>query len=218
MYKKINFYILTFALLLTSVFSSFAQNDPKADELLKKLSQKTANAKGINAKFESKLVNLKDGIDLTQEGSVQIKGEKYRLQLDRYLIISDGKTIWNFNEDDNEVNISDASEMEDEMNPSEIFTIYEKGFKSKYEGKKTENGETLEVVNLYPINPKEKPFHTIILYLSANDEIKKAVLKYKDGNQVTYTIKELKTSEEFASDYFTFVASKFPGVEVNDLR
>ncbi|MGY6561202.1 MAG: LolA family protein [Luteibaculaceae bacterium] len=216
-----NFLLKPIVIVLMSLLalsSAKAQNDPKAEAILKKLSDKTAKSKGIAAQFTSNLQNLKDGINLDQKGNIQIKAEKYKLEIDKYLVISDGKTLWNYNREDNEVNISDASDMEDELNPAEIFTIYQKGFKSKHEGNITEGGERLDVVNLYPLNPKEKPFHTIVLHINSNTDLKKIVVKYKDGNLVTYKISDLKYEQEFAADNFSFKSAKFPGVEINDLR
>ena len=42
------------------------------------------------------------------------------------------------------------SDSEDEMNPSKIFTIYERGYKYQYAGKNTINGKKIECINLYP--------------------------------------------------------------------
>jgi len=215
--KNITLLFLAIASLNCNYVS--AQTDPKADGILKKLSQKTEGNIGITAKFESRLQNLKDNLDVVQQGNIEIKGKNYKLNLDKYLIINNGTTIWNYNADDNEVNISDASEMEEDMNPSEIFTIYENGFKSKYEGSITENGKKLEVINLYPVDAKEKPFHTIILHINATtNDLHKVVMKYKDGNTITYSIKEIKYGVEFLANNFTFQLSKFPGVLENDLR
>ena len=41
---------------------------------------------------------------------------------------------------------------------------------------------------------------------------------YKDGNVVTYTMKKFTANPELADALFAFDKSKFPGVEVNDMR
>ena len=40
----------------------------------------------------------------------------------------------------------------------------------------------------------------------------------KDGNEVTYTLKRFAPNVELADGLFTFDKTKYPGVEVNDLR
>ena len=41
---------------------------------------------------------------------------------------------------------------------------------------------------------------------------------YKDGNQVTYNLKKFTANPELADALFAFDKTKFPGVEVNDMR
>ena len=57
---------------------------------------------------------------------------------------------------------------EDAINPSKVFTIYEKGYKYKFDG---EDGVT-EIISLYPENPDKKKFHTAKLYV---DKTKKQI-------------------------------------------
>ena len=48
-------------------------------------------------------------------------------------IINNGETLWYFMKDVPEVQVME-SDSEDEMNPSKIFTIYERGYKYQYTG------------------------------------------------------------------------------------
>jgi len=41
---------------------------------------------------------------------------------------------------------------------------------------------------------------------------------YKDGNEVTYTLKKFTPNVDLYESVFTFDKSKYPGVEVNDVR
>jgi outer membrane lipoprotein-sorting protein len=41
---------------------------------------------------------------------------------------------------------------------------------------------------------------------------------YKDGNVVTYTLKRFVGNPELAESNFVFDKTKFPGVEINDMR
>ena len=49
-------------------------------------------------------------------------------------------------------------------------------------------------------------------------EPKSIQVNYKDGNEVTYTLKRFAPNVELADGLFTFDKAKYPGVEVNDLR
>ena len=61
----------------------------------------------------------------------------YKLDMSSDLsIINNGETLWYFMKDVPEVQIME-SDSEDEMNPSKIFTIYERGYKYQYGMEKT---------------------------------------------------------------------------------
>ena len=73
----------------------------------------------------------------------------YKLDMSTDLsIINNGETLWYFMKDVPEVQIME-SDSEDEMNPSKIFTIYERGYKYQY-WRKQINGKKIECINLYP--------------------------------------------------------------------
>lgn len=216
------------ALMVFSTFAMFAQSsdltpkDPKAKAILDKLSAKTKNYSSMQADFDYQLVNQKSGIDEVQKGWVKIKGDKYKLSIAGQEITSDGKTMWTLLVDDNEVQISDIPEEgegDDEIfsSPSKLFTLYENGFKYVYDGEEKINGVAVDVIKLYPMQPKEKNYHTIKLYIDkAKVEMKRVSIMSKDGNIYTYTLNNLKTNEALADAIFTFDVSK--ANDVIDLR
>lgn len=221
-------HITMLALMVFSTFAMFAQSsdltpkDPKAKAILDKLSAKTKNYSSMQADFDYQLVNQKSGIDEVQKGWVKIKGDKYKLSIAGQEITSDGKTMWTLLVDDNEVQISDIPEEgegDDEIfsSPSKLFTLYENGFKYVYDGEEKINGVAVDVIKLYPMQPKEKNYHTIKLYIDkAKVEMKRVSIMSKDGNIYTYTLNNLKTNEALADAIFTFDVSK--ANDVIDLR
>src|ERR1700746_2272767 len=125
--------ITIIALLALGYFTVNAQDqDPKAKKILDELSVKTKAYSTIKAEF-TWVVEKKDKTKDTQSGKIQTKGAKYRLDIPGHEIYCDGKTVWDFIKDANEVQIKDMETGGDDVvNPSTIFTIYEKGFKYKF--------------------------------------------------------------------------------------
>jgi outer membrane lipoprotein carrier protein len=193
---------------------------PAARAIVDKLMTKAKAWTSFEADFSSRLQNTKDKLDVKQEGNMKVKGKKFRLVLDKNTIINDGTTMYTYNKDANEVNLSDPKEMDQELDPSTLFTQYEKGFKSAVRGREgrcgwcdDKRGQAL------PLEPAKKPFHTVILSVDkAKVEPKSVQVLYKDGNVVTYTLKKFTANPELADALFTFDKTKFPGVEVNDMR
>jgi len=211
--------LLIAACLFVSVFTANAQDDPKSKAIVDKLMAQAKGWTSFQAEFTSRLQNTKDKLDVKQEGTMQVKGKKFRLVLDKNTVINDGAIVHTYNKDNNEVMLSDPSEMDQDLDPSTLITQYEKGFKSQFVEEKVDAGVAVQVVKLFPLEPAKKPFHTVVLTVDkAKGEPRVVQILYKDGNIVTYTLKKFTANPVLADGLFTFDKSKFPGVEVNDMR
>ncbi len=191
--------------------------DPKAKVLLDQLSKKTKTYQTITAAYTlTSLDKSKKPID-KQDGKIIVKGNKFKLEIPGNTIVCDSKSTWTHLKDANEVTIKnfDASS-DDMMNPSKIFTIYEKGFKYKYA--KTEGG--LEVIDLFPaVKPEKKKYHTAKIYINkAKMQVMKLVMLMKDGSTQTYEIKSFVPNTKIDDKFFVFDTSKFKPEEITDER
>ena len=211
----------TFLLLASLLFvlHSFGQDDPKSKAIVDQLIAKNKTYKSFDADFTSRLVNAASKLDLKQEGNIKVKDRKFRVALLDNIVINDGTALYTYSKKTNEVSISDPKDMDETLDPANLFNVYEKGFKSQYVGASTEDGVAVETIKLFPLDPSKKAFHTVILTVDkAKMEPRKVVMKYKDGNEVTYILKNFKPNAEMVDALFTFDKSKYPGVEVNDMR
>lgn len=189
--------------------------DPKAKKILDELSAKTKAYTTIKAEF-SWVVEKKDKSKESQSGKIQTKGAKYKLEIPGHEIYCDGKTVWDFIKDANEVQIKDMEVGgDDAVNPSNIFTIYEKGFKYKFESEEAVN----QVISLFPTNPDKKKFHTIRLYIDkTKKQISSVKMFMKDGTTQIYTIKTFAGSTVIPDTDFVFDSKLHKGVSIEDLR
>src|SRR4051812_17564792 len=123
---------LLFTSLLFIVIAAFAQTDKKAQDILKTVSTKYKSFKSLKASFSITVENGKDKSKEVQSGILYLKGQKYKLEIAGQDILSDGKTRWTYVKDANEVQIDNQRIDENAITPANIFTIYEKGWQSKY--------------------------------------------------------------------------------------
>ena len=210
-------------ILIVAFFIAFAnlnaQEDKKAKGILDKLSAKTKSYSSIRTEFSYALVNKDRKINNSQFWKLLLKGDKYRLDMGDQLIISDGKTMWKILKNDKEVEISTPSAKEDALNPKNIFTMYEKGFKFKYIKEEKLGSKIVHVIDLFPIVPKEKDYNSIRLFIDKTAlQVLKSEIKGKNGNVYTYDIKKFSTNETVDEGQMTFKKAEFPGFEINDLR
>jgi outer membrane lipoprotein-sorting protein len=208
--------------LVAFSFSLSAQDqDPKAKAILDELSKTTKGYKTITAEVIFNNLNKdKKAIDAPQEWKIQVKGQKFRLEIPGNLIVCDGKTVWNYNKDAKEVTIKHFNPENDEQNPSKIFTMYETGYKFFYNKEEKIKGVSCHEIDLYPaVKPEKKKFHTAKLYV---DKTKKQIVQLKmmmkDGGTQTYDIKSLKPNIEIADSNFTFDLKGFKADQINDER
>lgn len=211
--------LLTACSLLLAI-GVHAQDDARSKAIMDKLLAKAKSWTSFEADFSSRLLNTKDKLDVKQEGNMKVKGKKFRLVLDKNTIINDGSTLYTYNKESNEVNLSDPTEMDQELDPSKLFTQYESGFKSSFVDEKADaSGTVVQTVKLFPMDPSKRAYHTVIIAVDkAKVEPKSIQVLYKDGNQVTYELKKFTANPELADALFSFDKGKFPGVEVNDMR
>jgi outer membrane lipoprotein-sorting protein len=212
MFKKNS---LIIAFLAAGALSLNAQTDPKAKSILDELSKKTKAYTSIKAEF-SFTIEKKDKSKESQSGKIWTKGTKYKLEIPGHVIYCDGKTVWDYIKDANEVQIKDMETGgEDAVNPSNIFTLYEKGYKYKFDG---EDALT-QTISLFPENPDKKKFHTVKLIINkSKKEISTVKMMMKDCSTQTYAIKSFEANAALADSEFTFDKKKYPGVTEEDIR
>lgn len=199
-----------------------SQSDEKAEKILERLSQKQQENKTIRAAFTYRMVDQKSDMNEEMKGKIELKGEKFFLELGGQSIYNDGETRWVHLKEDNEVQISKAGANEEEagvMQPSDLFTIWEKDFKYEYFKRIKEDGTSYHVIKLYPKDPSDKAFHTVELKIEREKEqIAEVKVLGKQGTNYIYEVDEMEAGVSLNDERFVFDSSEHPGVEKVDLR
>jgi outer membrane lipoprotein-sorting protein len=191
--------------------------DSKASLLLDEVSQKTKSHKSIRADFSYTMENIQAKINEVKTGSLLISGEKYRLTAAGQTVICNGKTIWTYINESNEVQINDVDAKEDAMTPSRLLSSYNSNYKSKIIKDKAQSDPAVESIELIPNTVKN--FTNAILVVDKNKkQVKSFILFDKNGNTFTYKVTNYQTDIPVTNADFSFEASKFPGVEIIDMR
>lgn len=209
------FGILILSLLIG--FSSIAQDNPEKDKeakvILEKLGKKLKGYSTMTIDF--KLSIKSSDLNESQSGKAYTKGTKFFYTTDDRDVYSDGESVWTHSKDDNECYIDAIEDLDGGINPSEIMTIWEKNFKYKHFG--TKDGIT--EIRLYPTNPKESKYHTVILKVNeAKNSIKKITIKTKDAMTIQFSINKLTPNTNLSDSKFTWNKAKHPGVDEIDNR
>lgn len=209
-------------LLATSMFTAVAQqksvSDKNADKLLGTISKRYKAFKSIKADFVYSVESKADKSVEKQNGTLLVKGNKFKLDIAGQTIICDNATLWTYSAQVNEVQISNYNPKEGVIRIDDIFTMYSKGFISKIAEEKKEGGKDIIIVELVPTNKKRNYFKIKLSIDKVNQTILKSVVYDKNGTIHTYTITNQVPNLKVEDKTFTFDTSKYPKVEVIDLR
>lgn len=171
--------------------------------------------KTFYVEFNANIKNSSTGVNESEKGKGWVKGNKYFATYGEITLLSNGLKTWTVINEEKSVYESDASDDEESMNPKKLMTIWENGFKNKYEKASTFNGENVHIIKLYPTNPDNADYHTILLYVSSkSSELKKAVMKTNDGTTMTYHLTKFVSNKDIADSKFVFNKAQYPGFAV----
>ena len=213
--------IFLMSVILFAGIVVMAQQDMKAKEILDEVSNKTKSYKTISADFAFTLQNKEMDINEKNKGTIKLKGQKYVVDLPDVgvKVFSDGKTVWNYMKDGNQVTISNIEDQSSElMDPSSLFSIYEKGFKSKYIGEAKKGNKTFYQIDLFPDNEAQDVSKVSLFINKATMMIDSAELYGTDGNLYGIQVNKMEPNKNFPDSDFVFNPDKYNDVEVIDLR
>jgi len=213
--------ILLSLLVLTGVsYTIYAQTDEKAKVILAEVSKKYRSYTTVKTDFTFTLDNKQSKVKETQQGTLYVKASanKYKVTMTDQDMISDGKSQWTYLKKDKEVQVSNVDNSSESLNPAQIFTIYEKGFKYLYTGETKAGAKTYQMIDLSPTDTNKSFFKIRLSIDKVAKRIASVLIFDKNGNRYTYTIKTFVPNVKVPEATFTFDAKKYPGVEVVDLR
>ncbi len=212
--------IIVILLALITLNSAYAQrHNKKSNVILKELADKTKSYKTIKINFIYKMVNKSAKINESKKGILIVKGDKYKLNIENQTVICDGKTIWTYLEDNNEVMINSAADNDDSFSPSDLLASYNKDYKSRFIKERKRKSKIIQIIDLIPLKTKERSFTKIRLKI---DKTKKQIISSsihdRNGSIYTYQINKFITNLNFKDSEFNFNPADHPGVEINDMR
>ena len=204
-------YIIIAVLFITSPL--FGQSDQKSEQILNGISSEMKKMNSFYIEFSMNVKNEATGEDSNQKGIGYVKGNKYYASLGQNTLVSNAVKNWTIVKEEKVTYQSDVDlENDESMNPKKLMTIWEQGFKNKYDQETKLNNKKAHQISLYPLNPSDVNYHTIVLYIeSSNNQLQKAILKTKDGSTMTYTIDLFEENKSVSDSKFVYNPQNFPG-------
>ncbi|MBN2519095.1 MAG: outer membrane lipoprotein carrier protein LolA [Bacteroidales bacterium] len=213
--------IFNIIIFLSLSLNLFCQTDERADNILNQFSEKTKKFNTIIAKFTFRQFTHDEGEVDNFDGEIYIKDNQYKLTFPGNEIYSNGKTLWQYMIDLNEVTITNKEKDDDSFlnNPKKIFSIYKEEFKYKFNREFSENGEQFYEIDLFPKKIDESTYSRLRLIINKNN-LQLISIEYfgKDANRFLIEIDNFLTNESLEENFFKFIPENYPGIEISDMR
>ena len=220
--KKLCFFSLT--LLITLLFCSVAsaitsgmnQTVHTSEKLALKVEEKYKSIKDLSMNFTK---TLKSEIFETQKktkGKMYLKNpDKFRIETKDEVIVTDGKFLWTYSEQNEQVIKSRLDRSKNIFKPNQYLSNFRKEYKAKLTGE--EKIDKTKCYKLVLTPKKEELFITkMIIWIDKKSLLAKK-LEYQDSNdnQITLVFDHIKINKGIKDSKFVFKAPE--GVEELDL-
>lgn len=206
---KIKNIIVCIALVFAAQAVS-AQNN--AEKIIRVMVDQMRSHKNVEMVFNYQISPDGKTLGESEKGHAWLQGEAYKIEMTDQQTISDGKTIWSYLIDDEEVMVSNASEGTDNT-PLKLLTSLDESYVATLSGIDAKGIATIELAN-----PKGQYKRVTMKVDTKKTELKSADIYLEDGNKFIIKVEEMKYDQKLDNKFFTFEEAKHPEVDVIDMR
>ena len=143
-------------------------------------------------------------------GTISVKGNKFCATTPQTIIWNDGKTQWTYNRGAEEVNISNADEGGQTLNPYAFVSVYKQGF--------TMTSKTVGAKYEVHLTAQSKSRTIQEMYITVNKLYQPTLIKVRTSKGwSTISVSNFRT-KSLPDSAFRFRSADYPRAEMIDLR
>jgi outer membrane lipoprotein carrier protein len=194
-------------------------SDPKAKALLDKVKKQYEGYNSLETNFTLTLKMAEQTKEDVQKGKMIQEKDKFRIEMGKQLVISDGKIVWQ--KVDNNVQIKNATDKSSSevLSIKDLMATYDKKFIWGIVGETTE-GWSKKAMTLVgkPIDRRNEYSKIQITIDQKTNQVISMTAFGKDQSRYKLSMEAPVTNKQYAASLFTFDKSKYPNVKIVDLR
>lgn len=213
------FHLLLFCMLVGPLSAQITHTQSgDVDKTAQKVLHKAAAVFEDKAvSFTVTMVNFDTRKKETARTTAQVLYSKgrYRVTAPKQVLYSDGKALWHWNQEVNEVVVNALTDEDDNLfNPAHLLKSYDKNFRPKYI--RTEDDGSA-IIDLQP--KKGKSYHKLRLVINEKTgHLQRMEIHNYDGSRGEYRLSAFKTGVRCSDADFVFDATANKNVEMIDMR
>ena len=210
-------FALLFALLCLTC--GYAQKDDASVKLLNQLSAKYKNSTGTRIQVKIAIDDTKTKTHQGVSGTLTAKGRKFHLATQAATLLFDGKSLYTYSKQSNEVTISEPEQEEVEsLDPTAVLSSYKTGYKIDKPEEGMRMGHKTALIKLYPEDLDES-FFKVEMLIDVDANMPLSITTYsKNGVTNCISILSIETNLTIPDKEFAFSNDRFPGAEIVDIR
>jgi outer membrane lipoprotein-sorting protein len=213
-------YLTLCALVSLVAAVSFGQQDSRADRYLQAVSQQFDLKKSYVIDMDYIREDLMQETSAEGEGLIWMKGLKYKIQVDEYIVYYDEDKLYSQNTETEEVYVSEPDPDDPgylQAVPIRIIKSYEQDFNYMYIGNTPILGKTLIEIQLYP-KDRNGPYSMLLMFIQpVSQKLEVIQLKHKEGILYTMILSDIREVKSLDDKIFTFDPSQYPNTEIIEL-
>ena len=215
--KRINFSLLFLIYFILPVLIHSAQSpDPASEKLALRIEEKYNSLKTLYASFGQETKSPDFSTTRKFKGKMYLKNpNKFRIELSSQIAVSDGKYIWIYSEENQQVTKNLVEKSSKFFRPNEYLFDFRENYNYRLEGEeKIEKSVCYKMV--YTSKNKDEFFEKIIVFFEKETLLARRI-EYLDQNDnyTTLSFQDIKVDLKLSDSRFVFKPPK--GVELVDL-
>ncbi|MBA4313610.1 MAG: hypothetical protein C0417_13375 [Chlorobiaceae bacterium] len=208
--------IFWIASLIIFLFSNLIAGDD-AEKILRNIQKKYESWNDATISFTQQVLFAVTKSEQSFDGKLTVKkGNKYRIDLEQQLIITDGKIVWSVNKTNQQVMIDNYRDDPKSLTPEKMLTNIPKNYNAALLNREESGGKDIAVLKLLPKEGRSS-FRSIKMWVDEDQSVlKKIQIIDASNNTITYAITSLLINSGVKESSFSYQPPN--GFEVIDLR
>ena len=212
--------MMLLTLLALATAASYAQQDSRADKYLQTVSAQFDLDKAYLIHMDYIREDMMQETSVEGEGMVWMKGVKYKIMVDEYIVYYDGDKLYSQNTETEEVYVSVPDPDQPgylQAVPIKIIKSYEQDFNYMFMGETSLLGKPMIEIQLYP-KQRTGPYSMLKMFINPNSHLLEATqLKHKEGILYTMILSQIREDKTLKESIFKFDPTAFPNTEIIEL-
>lgn len=186
-------------------FATIATAQEKAEDIVNKIRQTYEKLESLKGDFEQEFIWSLAGETQTLNGTLYLKkGDRYRVETPNQMIITDGKTVWTYSLDKNQVFVDNLEKSKDNPLPRDLIIKYTHDFKPKLLRSEKLGEADCHVLALTP-RDENSFIRSVTVWIDKSTWLAARIEQVDiNDNKTAYALKNVRRNVALADGLFTF--------------